>query len=144
MEHLYRTLRRLRVARCNCLEQHHLLNESHEGLIGPGERGEVPRDRRRQLEYVSARRRHPAQPARPTSSVAGLRWSCVVRLIRESQQFPAVAKRALLLIGQLPILPFLALLGCVLLGLSAYHKLGEAQEMVQSVVHSHSYPPHQV
>ena len=54
------------------------------------------------------------------------------------------AAASLLLIGQLPVLPFLALLGCVLLGLSAFHKLSEAKEMVHSVVHSHSYPPHQV
>jgi hypothetical protein len=51
---------------------------------------------------------------------------------------------SLLLIGRLPVLPALATGACLMIGLSAFHKLGEAQEMVQSVVHSHSYPPHQV
>lgn len=51
---------------------------------------------------------------------------------------------SLLLIGRLPVLPALATGACLMLGLSAFHKLGEAKQMVQSVVHSHSYPPHQV
>jgi hypothetical protein len=51
---------------------------------------------------------------------------------------------SLLLIGRVPVLPALCTFACVALGASAFGRLGEVQELVQSVVHSHSYPPHKV
>jgi len=50
---------------------------------------------------------------------------------------------SLLLIGRIPLLPGLCTLACLAFGISAFNKLGEVQDLVQSVVHSHSYPPHQ-
>lgn len=48
---------------------------------------------------------------------------------------------ALLLIGQLPLLPALAAVASVVLGSGAFVRIGELQGLVASVVHSHSYPP---
>lgn len=53
------------------------------------------------------------------------------------------AALSLYLIGQPPLLPAGMALACVVLGLSVFGLLGELQELVQSVVHSHSYPPPQ-
>jgi hypothetical protein len=54
------------------------------------------------------------------------------------------AAASLLLIGRVPLLPALSTLACLALGMSAFSKLGEVQDLVQSVVHSHSYPPQEV
>jgi hypothetical protein len=54
------------------------------------------------------------------------------------------AAASLLLIGRVPLLPVLSTFACLALGVSAFNKLGEVQDLVQSVVHSHSYPPQQV
>jgi hypothetical protein len=53
------------------------------------------------------------------------------------------AALSLYLIGQPPLLPAAMALACVVFGLSLFGKLGELQELVLSVVHSHSYPPPQ-
>jgi hypothetical protein len=55
----------------------------------------------------------------------------------------ASAATALLFVGQLPVLPALSAAACLVLGSSAFGKLGDLQELVASVVHSHSYPPPQ-
>ncbi len=48
---------------------------------------------------------------------------------------------ALLMIGELPLLPALAAIASLMLGSAAYVKVGELHGLVASVVHSHSYPP---
>jgi hypothetical protein len=54
------------------------------------------------------------------------------------------AAASLVLIGRVPLLPVLSAFACLGLGISAFNRLGEVQDLVQSVVHSHSYPPQQV
>lgn len=54
------------------------------------------------------------------------------------------AAASLMLIGRIPLLPVAATFACFAFGVSAFNKLGEVQDLVQSVVHSHSYPPQQV
>jgi hypothetical protein len=51
------------------------------------------------------------------------------------------AVASLMLVGQLPALPLLAAVACLLLGAYAFHKLGELQELMEDVVRSHSNPP---
>jgi len=53
----------------------------------------------------------------------------------------ASAAASLLLIGQLPVLPAATALVCVTLGIMATSRLNELQNLISSVVHSHSYPP---
>lgn len=53
----------------------------------------------------------------------------------------ASAALALFFIGAFPVLPALSAAACLIIGSSAYSKLGELQTLVASVVHSHSYPP---
>jgi hypothetical protein len=53
----------------------------------------------------------------------------------------ACAAAALLMIGQVPVLPVLAAIASLLLGGYAFGKLGELQNLVEDVVRSHSNPP---
>ena len=53
------------------------------------------------------------------------------------------AAASLYLIGQPPLLPLGVAVLCVIFGVSAFGKLGELQDLLLSVVHSHSYPPPQ-
>jgi hypothetical protein len=54
----------------------------------------------------------------------------------------ASAATSLLLIGQVPVLPVLSAIACLLLGSYAFGKLGDLQALVEAVVHSHSsHPP---
>jgi hypothetical protein len=53
----------------------------------------------------------------------------------------ACAAAALLMIGQVPALPVLAAVACLLLGGYAFTKLGDLQNLVEDVVRSHSNPP---
>lgn len=53
----------------------------------------------------------------------------------------ASAAASLLLIGQLPVLPGVTALACLALGAVAASRLSELQELITSVVQSHSYPP---
>ena len=54
----------------------------------------------------------------------------------------ALAATSLLLVGQVPALPVLTAVACLLLGGYAFSKLGELQSLVEAVVRSHSsYPP---
>jgi hypothetical protein len=47
------------------------------------------------------------------------------------------------LVGQPPVLAAATALICLALGTMAFMRLGELKDMVESVVHSHSYPPSQ-
>lgn len=51
------------------------------------------------------------------------------------------AGASLLLIGQLPILPAVTLIAVLSMGVMASSRLGELQDLITSVVQSHSYPP---
>jgi hypothetical protein len=53
----------------------------------------------------------------------------------------AFAVTSLILVGQLPALPLLAAVACLLLGGYAFIKLGELQRLAEDVVRSHSVPP---
>lgn len=53
------------------------------------------------------------------------------------------AAASLYLIGQPPLLPLGVAVLCAIFGVSAFGKLGELQDLLLSVVHSHSYPPPQ-
>jgi hypothetical protein len=54
----------------------------------------------------------------------------------------ASAAASLLFIGQVPVLPVLTAIACLIMGLHAFGKLGELQALVEAVVHSHSsHPP---
>ncbi|HEX6242766.1 MAG TPA: hypothetical protein VFZ61_17755 [Polyangiales bacterium] len=53
------------------------------------------------------------------------------------------AAASLFLIGQPALLPLGMAFLCVIFGVSAFGKLGELQNLLESVVHSHSYPPPQ-
>jgi hypothetical protein len=48
---------------------------------------------------------------------------------------------SLFLVGELPVLPALSALACLVLGSRIFVRVGELQGLVASVVHSHSYPP---
>jgi len=51
------------------------------------------------------------------------------------------AAASLLLVGQVPALPVIAAVACLLLGGYAFVELGELQNLMQDVVRSHSHPP---
>jgi hypothetical protein len=51
------------------------------------------------------------------------------------------AVASLMIVGQIPALPLLAAVACLLLGAYAFIKLGELQRLVEDVVRSHSVPP---
>jgi hypothetical protein len=51
------------------------------------------------------------------------------------------AATALLFIGQVPALPVLAAVSCLLLGIYTFGKLGELQTLIEAMVRSHSNPP---
>lgn len=53
------------------------------------------------------------------------------------------AALSLYMIGQPPLLPIGVTILCAVLGSTAFSKLGELQNLLESVVHSHSYPPPQ-
>jgi hypothetical protein len=53
------------------------------------------------------------------------------------------AALSLYMIGQPPLLPVGVTILCAVLGSTAFGKLGELQNLLESVVHSHSYPPPQ-
>jgi hypothetical protein len=53
----------------------------------------------------------------------------------------AFAIMSLILVGQLPALPLVAAVACLLLGSYAFIKLGELQRLAEDVVRSHSVPP---
>jgi hypothetical protein len=56
----------------------------------------------------------------------------------------ACAASSLLLIGQVPVLPVLTAIVCLLSGFYVLGKLGELQSLVEAMVHSHSsHPPAQ-
>jgi thiol:disulfide interchange protein len=52
-----------------------------------------------------------------------------------------LAVASLMIVGQLPALPLLAAVFCLLLGGYAFVKLGELQRLMEDVVRSHSVPP---
>jgi hypothetical protein len=54
---------------------------------------------------------------------------------------PVLAVASLMIVGQLPALPLLAAVSCLLLGAYAFIKLGELQRLMEDVVRSHSVPP---
>ncbi|HEY2732391.1 MAG TPA: hypothetical protein VGI70_00320, partial [Polyangiales bacterium] len=54
----------------------------------------------------------------------------------------ACAASSLLLIGQVPVLPVLTAIVCLILGFFVLSKLGDLQSLVEAMVHSHSsHPP---
>jgi hypothetical protein len=54
----------------------------------------------------------------------------------------ASAASSLLLISQVPVLPVLTAIACLIMGVYSFGKLGELQALVEAVVHSHSsHPP---
>jgi hypothetical protein len=52
-----------------------------------------------------------------------------------------LAVASLVIVGQIPALPLVAAVACLLLGAYAYVKLGELQRLMEDVVRSHSVPP---
>lgn len=53
----------------------------------------------------------------------------------------ALAVSALMIVGQIPALPLLAAVSCLIVGAYAFVKLGELQRLMEDVVRSHSVPP---
>ena len=52
-----------------------------------------------------------------------------------------LAVSSLMIIGQIPALPLVAAVACLVLGAYAFVKLGELQRLMEDVVRSHSVPP---
>ena len=51
------------------------------------------------------------------------------------------AMTSLVLVGQVPALPVLTAVACLVLGIHTFTRLGELQNLREDVVRSHSYPP---
>jgi hypothetical protein len=54
---------------------------------------------------------------------------------------PVLAVASLMIVGQIPALPLLAAVLCLVLGAYAFIRLGELQRLMEDVVRSHSVPP---